>query len=131
MSFNILLKIQGIKLDNYLKNGEDMGSILLLLNKLQWTGKLLSWIHTNWNSSRRNFTLYQQKTILSSKKWLEYLYAWKIRIFCPRLSAIILGCIFKHTSLQVSNFTNDIRLLLLKNLIWKTQRKFFFFVILK
>ena len=53
-----------------------------------------------------------------------------IEIVCPKSSNIIVGCIYKNPSLQVNNFTNDIILSLLKSLIRKTQRKFFFLVIL-
>ena len=31
-----------------------------------------------------------------------------IEIVCPKSSNIIVGCIYKHPSLQVNNFTNDI-----------------------
>ena len=53
-----------------------------------------------------------------------------IEIVCPKSSNIIVGCIYKNPSLQVNNFTKDIILSLLKSLIRKTQRKFFFLVIL-
>ena len=46
-----------------------------------WTGELLNWAYTNWDSSWWSFTLNQQKAFLSSKKWFEYLYAWQTGIY--------------------------------------------------
>ena len=39
-----------------------------------------------------------------------------IEIVCPKSSNIIVGCIYKHPSLQLNNFTNDIILSLLEKL---------------
>ena len=97
------------------------------LNKY-WTGELLNWTHSNWNSSKKSFTLHQQKTILSSKKWSEYLHAWKIRIYFYWILYlkswnIIAVCVYKQASLQINQLTNDIILWLLEKLNEKNSRR--------
>ena len=44
---------------------------------------------------------------------------------CPKSSNIIVGCIYKHPSLQVNNFTNDILLSLLEKLSKENSNKIF------
>ena len=50
-----------------------------------------------------------------------------IKIVCPKSSNnIIVGCIYKHPSLQVNDFTNDITLTLLEKLNKEESNKLFF-----
>ena len=46
-------------------------------------------------------------------------------IVCPKSSNIIVGCIYKHPSLQVNNFTNDILLSLSEKLNKENSNKIF------
>ena len=48
-----------------------------------------------------------------------------IEIVCPKLSNMIVGCTYKHPSLQVNNFTNDIILSLLEKLNSEKSKKIF------
>ena len=48
-----------------------------------------------------------------------------IEIICPKSSNIIVGCIYKHPSLQVNNITNDIILSLLGKLNMENSKKIF------
>ena len=49
-----------------------------------------------------------------------------IEIVCPKFSTnIIVGCIYKHPSLQVNNFTNGIILSLLEKLTKENSNKIF------
>ena len=48
-----------------------------------------------------------------------------IEIVCPKSSNIIVGCIYKHPSLQVNRFTNDIILSLLGKLNKENSKKIF------
>ena len=50
-----------------------------------------------------------------------------IEIVCPKSSNIIVGCIYKHPSLQVNNFTNDIILSLLGKLNKENSKNIFLF----
>ena len=52
-------------------------------------------------------------------------------IVCPKSCYIIVGCIYKHPSLQMNNFTNDIILSLLEKLNKENSKKIFLVVILK
>ena len=74
--------------------------------------------------------LYQQKAILSSKKWFKYLYASQIRIYfywncMSKVSNIIVGYIYKQPSLQVNNFTNNVILSLSEKLNKENSKKIF------
>ena len=48
-----------------------------------------------------------------------------IEVVCPKSCNIIAGCIYKHPSLQVDNFTNDIILTLLEKLNKENSKKIF------
>ena len=48
-----------------------------------------------------------------------------IEIVCPESSNIIVRCIFKHPSLHVNNFTNDIKLSLFEKLNKENSKKIF------
>ena len=53
-----------------------------------------------------------------------------IELVCPKSSNIIVGCIYKHPSLHVNNFTNGIILSLLEKLNKENSKKLFFLVTL-
>ena len=50
-----------------------------------------------------------------------------IEIVCPKSSNLIVGCIYKHPSLQMNKFTNDIMQSLLKKLNKENSKKTFLF----
>ena len=51
-----------------------------------------------------------------------------IEIVCPKSSNIIVGCIYKHPSLQINNFTNDILLPLSGKFNKEISKKIFLLV---